>query len=305
MVWSRAARADSPATAWLLLLLSACLAGCAPRQVEPPPQVSTESVSPVVSRAERAMKQGDYDAAIAGYAEALERTPWNTRLSTALVSAYAGRAAHPAQTGRAGLRAAEADLRTALSIAPDEPALQHSLAAVLLDLSTFEENPERALALRREARQYAPELESSTPVVQLAVEQRLDMAFELVQRGQLDAGIERLERLHDDYPDNPDAARLLAQARVRKGTALVGLHDHRTAGAHFDGAVALYEKLGPCDGSRCDPSELTTAHRNRVIAWLSAYRVAEARQALDDAERAGLQFPDLDREVRRLEVRTQ
>ena len=192
-------------------------------------------MAPVVTRAERAMERGDYDTAIAGYAEALERTPWNTRLSTALVSAYAARAAHPAQSGRPGLQAAEADLRTALSIAPDDPSVQ----------------------------------------------------------------------LHGEYPESANVARLLAQVRVRKGTVLVGLQDHRSAGAHFDGAVALYDQLGPCDGSRCDAAELRTAHRNRVIAWLSAYRVAEARLALDDAERAGLVFPDLNQEVRRLEVRTQ
>ncbi len=304
MVWSRAARANSPATAWLLLLLSASLSTCAPPQVEPE-RASTGSVTPLVARAERAMEQGDYTTAIDAYAEALERTPWNTRLSTALVSAYAARAAHPAKSGRAGLRAAEADLRTALSIAPDDPTLQRSLAAVLLDLSAREESPERALALRLEARRHAPELESSTPVVQLVVERRLDMAFDLVERGQLDAGIDRLERLHSEYPESAGVARLLAQARVRKGTVLVGLQDHRSAGAHFDGAVALYEQLGPCDGSRCDAVELRTAHRNRVIAWLSAYRVAEARRALDDAERAGLQFPDLNLEVRRLELRPQ
>ena len=304
MVWSPAARANSPATALLLLLLSASLSTCGPRQVQPE-QTSTETVTPVVARAARAMEQGDYDTAIAGYAEALERTPWNTRLSTALVSAYAARAAHPAQSGRAGLRAAEADLRTALSISPDDPAVRRSLAAILLDLSAREESTERALALRLEARRYAPELESSTPVVQLVVERRLDLAFDLVERGQLDAGIDRLERLHREYPENAETARLLAQARVRKGTVLVGLQDHRNAGAHFDGAVALYEQLGPCDGSRCDAAELRTAHRNRVIAWLSAYRAADARRALDDAERVGLQFPDLLLEVRRLEVTTQ
>ena len=251
------------------------------------------------------MERGDYDTAIAGYAEARERTPWNTRLSTALVSAYAARAAHPAQTGREGLRSSEADLRTALSIAPDDPALQRSLAAILLDLSAREENPESALALRMEARRYAPELESSIPFVQLAVERRLDLAFDLIQRGQLDAAIGRLERLHVEYPENADVAHLLAQARVRRGTELVGLQDHRSAGAHFDGAVALYEQLGPCDGGRCEAAELRTAHRNRVIAWLSAYRASEARLALDDAERAGLVFPDLNQEVRRLEVSTQ
>ena len=304
MVWSRAARAESPAMAALVLLLSAPLSTCAPSQVEPE-QVSTESVAPVVTRAERAMERGDYDTAIAGYAEALERTPWNTRLSTALVSAYAARAAHPAQRGRPGLQAAEADLRTALSIAPDDPAIRRSLAAVLLDLSSHEEDPERSLALRMEARRHAPELEASTPVVQLAVERRLDLAFDLVERGQLDAAIDRLEQLHGEYPESANVARLLAQVRVRKGTVLVGLQDHRSAGAHFDGAVALYDQLGPCDGSRCDAAELRTAHRNRVIAWLSAYRVAEARLALDDAERAGLVFPDLNQEVRRLEVRTQ
>ena len=201
MVSSPAARAKSPATAALLLLLSASLSTCAPSQVEPE-QASTESVAPVVTRAERAMERGDYDTAIAGYAEALERTPWNTRLSTALVSAYAARAAHPAQSGRPGLQAAEADLRTALSIAPDDPSVRRSLAAVLLDLSSHEEDPERSLALRMEARRHAPKLEANTPVVQLALERRLDLAFDLVERGQLDAAIDRLEQLHGEYPES-------------------------------------------------------------------------------------------------------
>ena len=123
-----------------------------------------------------------------------------------------------------------------------------------------------------------------------------------VERGQLDAGIDRLERLHAEYPDHPDAARLLAQARVRKGTELVTLQDYRGAGDSFDRAVALYELLAPCDGSRCDTTELRLAHRNRVVAWLSAYEAAQARQALADAERAGLRLPALRAELDRLGV---
>ncbi len=258
---------------------------------------SSGSVAPVVARAERAMQIGDYDAAIAGYGEAFEATPWNSRLERALVAAYAARAAHPQRRGVAGLRAAESDLRTALEIAPDDPALKQSLAAVLIDLSAREADRARAAALREEARSYAPELAAQTPAVHLSVERRLDMAFDLIERGQLDAGIDRLQRLHDEYPDRADAARLLAQARVRKGTELAALRDHGNAGASFGQAVDLYRRLAPCDGSRCDERELRTAHRNRIIAWLSAYRFEEARRALDDAARAGLSFPSLRAEL--------
>ncbi|MEE9282292.1 MAG: hypothetical protein V3V67_19185 [Myxococcota bacterium] len=299
MVASRPATAYSLAVSLASLALCAFLIACASTPGSPPEAdaASSGSVAPLVARAERAMQIGDYDAAIAGYSKAFEATPWNARLERALVAAYAARAAHPQTGGLAGLRASESDLRTALGIAPDVPALKQSLAAVLIDLSALEPDRARAALLREEARSYAPELESQTPAVHLRVERRLDMAFELIERGQLDAGIDRLQRLHEEYPDRADAARLLAQARVRKGTELAALRDHGNAGASFDQAVELYERLAPCDGSRCDERELRMAHRNRIIAWVSASRFEEARHALDDAERAGLSFPALRAEL--------
>ena len=298
---SRAARLNSRFITWAFISLCASLQmACAPGP-DAREEASVEGVAPVVYDAQRAMERGDFDAAIAGYRKAFERTPWNTRLESSLVAAYAGRAA-AAGRSREGLRTAEADLRTALGIAPADPALTQSLATVLLERAARAEDPESAAALREEARHYAPDLEARTPKVQLAVERRLDMAFDLVERGQLDAGIDRLERLHAEYPDRPDAARLLAQARVRKGTELVTLQDYRGAGDSFDRAVDLYELLAPCDGSRCDTTELRLAHRNRVVAWLSAYEAAQARQALADAERAGLRLPALRAELDRLGV---
>jgi tetratricopeptide (TPR) repeat protein len=246
------------------------------------------------------MQRGDFTAAIAGYKLAFERTPWNTRLGRSLVAAYAARAANPAGSGRTALRAAEADLRAALQIAPDDPALRRSLTAVLLDLSAHEEDRDRATALREEARRFDPDLETQTPIVQLAVERRLDMAFDLLERGQLDAGINRLERLYADYPDRVDVMRLLAQAQIRKGTELVALRNYRDAGLHFDQAVDLYGRLAPCDGARCQESELRMAHRNRVVAWLSASGFVESQRAMEDAEAAGLSFPALRAELRRL-----
>lgn len=308
VVSSRGARVSSRATAWGFLLLCALLqAACAPRQGQPekPDEAAVEGVAPIVAQAERAMQRGDFTAAIAGYKLAFERTPWNTRLARSLVAAYAARAAKPAGSGRTGLRAAEADLRAALRIAPDDPALRRSLTAVLLDLSAREEDPDRAAALREEARRFDPDLETQTPIVQLAVERRLDMAFDLLERGQLDAGIDRLERLYADYPDSVDVMRLLAQAHIRKGTELAALRNYRDAGIHFDRAVGLYDRLAPCDGARCEESELRMAHRNRVVAWLSAFQFVESQQALEAAEAAGLSFPALRAELRRLGERAQ
>lgn len=281
-----------------LALCASLVPGCASESAGPE-QRASEGVAPVIARAERAMARGDHAAAIAGYRAALERTPWNTRLERALVAAYAARAEQSRHDGVAGLVAAEDDLRKALEIAPDDAALRRSLAAILIDLSAQVRDPERSAALRSEARSYAPELESRIPVVQLGVERRMDMALELITRGQLDAGIDRLERLHADYPERADLARLLAQARVRKGNELAARQDYGNAGSSFDEAVALYAALLPCDGSRCAAEELSTAHRNRIVARLSAARLDEAREALAEAERLGLDFPMLRAELRR------
>ncbi len=282
------------------LLVCAWLAGgCAASQ--PGSEAPEATVAPLVSRAERAASRGDYATAIAAYREAIELTPWNTRLERALVAAYVGRAAHPSELGEAGLRASEADLRRALEIAPDDPEVRHNLGVVLLDRSSRETDPQARDAIRADAHQYAPDLVENTPRVWVALERRLDLAYELLERGQLEAGLERLERLHQDHPERADATRLLAQARVRHGSHLSRKQLHSRAGASLDAAVALYRDLLPCDGSRCAADELRTAPYTRIVAGLSAESPDEVRSALADAERAGLDFPQLRRALRELE----
>lgn len=258
-------------------------------------------MAPLVSRAERAASRGDYATAIAAYREAIELTPWNTRLERALVAAYVGRAAHPSELGEAGRRASEADLRRALEIAPDDPEVRHNLGVVLLDRAMREMDPQASAAIWADAHSYAPELVETTPRVSLVLERRLDLAYELLERGQLEAGLERLERLHQEHPERADATRLLAQARVRHGSRLASQQLHSRAGASLDAAVALYADLLPCDGRRCASNELRTAHHNRIVAWLSAESPDEVRSSLADAERAGLDFPQLRRALRELE----
>jgi hypothetical protein len=97
-------------------------------------------VAPIVERADAAAAHGDLDAAITGYDEALERTPWNTRLRSQLVAAYSARAEEKRRKpgGAAGLAAAEADLRAAHELAPNDSAVTRSLAAILLERSAYE-----------------------------------------------------------------------------------------------------------------------------------------------------------------------
>ena len=286
-----------------LLVCASLAGGCAgPQAIEAAAPEAT--VSPLISRAERAAARGDYDSAIAAYRDAIELTPWNTRLERALVAAYVGRAEHPVELGAAGLRASEADLRSALEIAPDDPEVRRNLAVILLDRANRETDPQVNAALLDEARGYAPELVDATPRISAAVERRLDLAYELLERGQLEAGLQRLERLHAEHPERADATRLLAQARVRHGSQLSRQQLHARAGASLDAAVALYAGLLPCDGSRCESDELATAHHNRIVAWLSAESPDEARRALADAVRVGLDFPTLRTEVRDLEGAT-
>lgn len=252
-------------------------------------------VAPIVARAETALQAGDFDVAIESYAEALERTPWNDRLRRAWVAAHIQRAAQTREQrkGIEPLREAEADLRAALEALPGDSELEHALAVVLLDRAAFEADDELSARLRAEAASLAPDLEAQTPVYRAGVERRLDMAYELIERGQIDAGIDSLERLHKTRPDNAAAARLLAQASVRRGLEFSERRDYKNAASRFARATEVYAELLPCDGTRCDAEELTLAHQNLIITWLEAHRWQEAETALAAAQSIGLRFPEL------------
>ena len=86
---------------------------------------------------------------------------------------------------------------------------------------------------------------------------------------------------------------MLAQALVRLGSEQTQSHDYDGARESFTAAVAQYARLLPCDGARCDSSELELAHRNRILSALDAQRWDAARGALAEAEAIGLSFPDL------------
>jgi tetratricopeptide (TPR) repeat protein len=275
-------------------LMSACVgSGPEPEAAAP----DTVGVAPLVARAEAASASGDHAAAIADYQAALERTPWNTRLVQALVASYAARAnqARTKPGGAKGLAAAEADLRAALELAPKDPALERSLAGVLLERAAFATSDEEIAKLRGEARSLAPELEASAPLVRKSAEVRIDLAYDLIERGQLDAGIDQLEALVKDDPGEPAGTRLLAQALVRKGGLQNGRADYQGAQQSFARAVELYAQLLPCDGARCERAELEVAHKNRIASALDGANWDVARAALAEAKAVGLSFPDLER----------
>jgi tetratricopeptide (TPR) repeat protein len=247
------------------------------------------------------MRGGDYDTAVASYRAALERVPGDDLLESALVSAYVARARRRRASGVSGLEGAEGDLRLALALRPDDASLRRSLAVVVLDRASREADPARAKAMRAEALALEPELGASLLDVSLVVERRLDLAYELVERGQVDAGIEELERLERDRPDHPEVTRLLAQAYVHRAGTRAQRSRFAEAGADLDRAVERYARIAPCDGVRCDAEELRRSHHNRVVAWIEAEDAARARAALSDARAAGLSFPALAAAVRDLE----
>jgi len=295
-------RSRALARAWrwgLLVPVLALLAACgairpAAEGAEPDPTVAA-----LVETAEVALAGADYDTAVASYQEAYAKTPWNSRLGHALAAAYAARAQHvlSESRGKRALAAAEADLRAALELLRHDPTLQHSLAQVLVEQAVLEMDPVRAGALREEARGYAAEVVEQAPVNSVHLERRVDLAYGLIERGQLDAAIDELERIHARYPTHTGATVLLAQVQLRKGTELAELGDYDAAGARFSRAVELYASLEHCREGACERRDLELAHRNRITLWLNAKRRDEARQALADAHVAGLQFPELGREL--------
>jgi len=245
-------------------------------------------ISPLIERAERAGARGDYDTAIAAYAEAYAATPWNTRVRRALAAAYAGRAEQHRERG--SLPSAERDLREAVALEPEDPELRHNLAVVLIERAALEMDERRAEAMRAEARELAPELDAASPEVRALLERRLDLAFELLERGQLEAGIARLEALHRDYPEEPEPGRMLAQAHVALGARLFDRGRFSDAADAYGRAVALYRE---CPAPVCTRAEVAPAWQNRITALIEASRTREARSALEEAESQGMSFPQL------------
>jgi tetratricopeptide (TPR) repeat protein len=234
------------------------------------------------------MERGDSDAAIAAYEEALEITPWNTRVTRALAAAHAERGARRREAG--SLPEAERDLRRALELQPDDPELRLNLAIVLIERADLEMDRARATKMRVEAAELAPELHAGSPQVDALLERRLDLAYELLERGQLEAGASRLEWLQADYPDEPRVKRLRAQSEVALGGDRYQKGAFDAAAEHYGNAVALY---AGCDPAVCSRQEVALAHQNRVVALYEARKTAEARAALDEAEKQGHRFPEL------------
>jgi len=258
----------------------------------PPP-----TLGELVERGEAARESGDFDVAIESFREALERTPWNDRIRRALAVTLADRAERSRAGGKfAGVAAAEADLREALALEPEDPVLRHNLGIVLLDLASRSMDPERTAALEAEARELLPAEEGGLPTRDALRERRLDMAMELVGRGQLEAGIERLAALHAERPTDVEIGMLLAQTHSAHGASLLERREFEAAAEAHDRAVAV---LAGFDAARLPPGELERAHRNRVIAWLNANRTDRATVALEEAERAGFRLDSLRREIDR------
>jgi tetratricopeptide (TPR) repeat protein len=270
--------------------------GCAGSAPEEELAAVPRGAAAAIEQAERARQARDFDAAIAAYREALEQTPWNTRLQRALAVTYADRGARARDEGR--LSDAERDLRDALALAPEDAEFKQNLAVLLLERASLDLNQERAAERREEARQLAPELAASVPRINAAVERRLDLAYELLERGQLEAGIERLNQLLADEPRRSDVRVLLAQAHVRQGNDYSRRGMHLEAAHALDRAVELYRPLGRCEGGSCQIEDLRLAHHNRIAALLNAYELERAGRALAEARRLGLEFPELSRALR-------
>src|SRR5262245_52467896 len=159
-------------------LASALLACAAPELTQEELQrPADQTVAPLVSRAERSREAGDFDTAIPAYAEAFERTPWNTKIKRALAVTHTERAANQRSNG--SLAGAEKDLRAALELYPDDPEFRRSLAVVLLERSSYEADPAKAESLRNEARSFSPDLAIPEQRVDATLERRMDLAYEL------------------------------------------------------------------------------------------------------------------------------
>jgi tetratricopeptide (TPR) repeat protein len=280
----------------VLLTGAALWLGCGSVPPEEQPAGAEPTASELLEAAESARGAGDHDAAIAGYREVLARTPWNERAKSALAGSLAERAAAVRlEPGVKGIDRAIADLREARELAPGDERLRRNLAVVLVERADRTMDPAEAALYREEARALDAEVASASPGRRSDIERRLDLAQELIERGQLDAGISRLDFLLREHPGQPDASRLLAQALVRRGTGFAQRGNHLAAAAEFDRAVATYASGGICSEVPCEDPDVRLAHRNRIVAWLEAPRPDEARRALEEAEAQGIDFPELRR----------
>jgi tetratricopeptide (TPR) repeat protein len=265
------------------------------------PKAADRGVAPLLERGQAAAERGQWDAAIAAYSEALERTPWNTRFQRLLAVAHAERAAQlrSAQPGAGGLTAAEADLRRALELDPADATFRRNLGVVLLERASYEGDAGRAAALRAEGAELAPDAADALPAgFDRDVERRLDLAVDLIERDQLELAIGQLEALRAEHPGRTEVASLLAQASVRAGNEAVQRREPARAAQAFERAVALYAQLAPCDGARCSAADQRTAHHNRIVALYESGDPVAARKALSEAEAAGLRFPELSQALR-------
>ncbi len=272
----------------LLALLTACVGTPA---VDPESDPKITGATPWIERAERSRDEGDLDAAVLAYDRALELMPWNARLKSHLASTLAERGAQlRAEPGIAGLKAAEIDLRRALELDPENPKITRNLAGVMLEQANRVPAGAKQDALWAEARSLAPDLADQTPRFDLSLERRLDLAFELLERGQTEIGIRRLEAIHSEHPEHAAATRLLAQAHVRQGNEWGDALNFSEAAAQFDQAVRLYAELGNCASDVCDREELHLAHQNRVSAWMRVPDRAQAAAAKREAAVLGLRI---------------
>jgi tetratricopeptide (TPR) repeat protein len=280
------------AGALLALVCAACAGGG--DSAEPERARAEQGVAPLVTRADRSRARGDFAVAIDLYSQAYQRTPWNERLKQSLAVAYTEKAQRARSEGE--LRTAEQDLRAALALYPDDASFKRNLAIVLLESAQREMNESRAEQMLAELRTLAPDLEIPNRVTKGGLERRLDLAFQLLERGQLDAGVQELELVRRDYPGEAAPARFLAQAIAQQADAFTSRQNFSAAGEAMDRAVALYKELLPCDdAARCKREEFAILAQNRVIAWSNAFELARARAALDEAKALGFAFPELEK----------
>ena len=287
-------RIGSLSAAVALLAAVSPLGGCGlfGGKEEPGPE---RGVAPLVDKGKAAAQHGDWDGAIAAYSEALERTPWNTRFQRLLAVAYAERASEQRRElpGAEGLDAAAADLRKAIELDGSDATFKRNLGVVLLERASYEADAAKAAELRAEGEKLAPDTAAELPDLQRDVERRLDLAVELIERGQIEAALRQLESLRTEQPQRAEVARLLAQAHVRAGNEAVQRREPAEAAQSYQRAVALYAELAPCDGARCTPDDQRTAYQNLIVALYESGDPVAARAALAQAQTAGLRFPEL------------
>ncbi len=285
------------------MLVAALCVACAGGGADPASERAgvEQGVAPLVTRADRSRARGDYAVAIDLYAQAYQRTPWNERLKQSLASAYTEKAQRARSEGE--LPTAEKDLRAALALYPEDEDFRRNLAVVLLERVQQEMDESRANQLLAEMRTLAPDLEVPNRLTTAGVERRLDLAFELLERGQIDAGVAELESVRRDFPSEPAPTRLLAQAIARQAEAFTERRNFDAAGEALDRAFSVYAELLPCaDTERCKREEFEVLARNRVTAWYNNVEYERARKALADARALGFQFPDLEAELKKVEL---